>query len=104
MTHCRPVEPTNVLFTCAGQRVDMVEAFRAALAEEGRGGRALASDLSPLAPALYVADGRVVAPPVRDPAYIPSLLDVCRSHAIRAVVPLTDLDQRILAEARGDFA
>jgi carbamoyl-phosphate synthase large subunit len=96
--------PTNVLFTCAGQRVDMVEAFRSALADEGRGGIAVASDLSPLAPALYVADERVLAPPVRDAGYVPALLEICRQHAIRAVVPLTDLDQRVLAEARAAFA
>jgi carbamoyl-phosphate synthase large subunit len=100
----RGMEPTSVLFTCAGQRVDMIRAFRAALQDEGRGGVVVASDLNALAPALYHADVRVLAPRVDDPAYVPSLLDVCREHAIRAVIPLTDLDQRILAEARDAFA
>jgi carbamoyl-phosphate synthase large subunit len=97
-------EPTNVLLTCSGQRVDMVEAFRAALHEEGRGGIAVAADLSPLAPTLYHADVRALVPPVKDPGYLPALLDLVQEHAIRAVVPLSDLDQRLLAEARPQFA
>jgi carbamoyl-phosphate synthase large subunit len=100
----RVTEPTNVLLTCSGQRVDMVEAFRAALQEEGRGGIAVAADLSPLAPTLYHADVRALVPAVRDPGYLPALLDLVREHGIRAVVPLSDLDQRLLAEARAAFA
>jgi hypothetical protein len=41
---------TAVLFTCAGQRVDIVSAFRRA------GARTIAVDANPLAPALYHAD------------------------------------------------
>ena len=98
------MQPTNVLLTCAGQRVDMVEAFRAALGEEGRGGITVACDLNPLAPALYAADARALVPAVSDPGYIPTLLELVREHALRAVLPLTDLDQRILSEQREAFA
>ena len=59
------MQPTSVLLTCAGQRVDMVEAFREALADEGRGGIAVACDLNPLSPALYHADARALVPPSR---------------------------------------
>src|SRR3954468_15901264 len=96
--------PTNVLLTCAGQRVDIVEAFRTALQEEGRGGVAAASDLSPLAPALHHAALHALVPPAKDPGSLAALLELVREHAIRAVVPLTDLDQRLLAEARPAFA
>ncbi|HEY1480781.1 MAG TPA: ATP-grasp domain-containing protein [Gaiellales bacterium] len=98
------MQATSVLLTCAGQRVDMVEAFRRALAEEGRGGVAVACDLNPLSPALYSADVRALAPPVSAPSYIPTLLELVREHAIRAVLPLTDLDQRILIDQRVAFA
>ena len=43
---------TAVLFTCAGQRVDIVTAFAHA------GAFTIATDLNPLAPALYHADDR----------------------------------------------
>jgi carbamoyl-phosphate synthase large subunit len=98
------VQPTSVLLTCAGQRVDMVEAFREALADEGRGGIAVACDLNPLSPALYAADERALVPAVSDSAYIPTLLELVRTHGLRAVLPLTDLDQRILSEQRAAFA
>lgn len=98
------VTPTNVLLTCAGQRVDMVGAFRAALSEEGLGGIVVAADLNPLSPALYAADERVIALPVSHRDYIRSLLELCHEQGIRAVIPLTDLDQRLLGEARDAFA
>ena len=82
----------------------MVEAFREALGEEGRGGVTVACDLNPLSPALYAADARALVPAVSDPGYIPTLLELVREHALRAVLPLTDLDQRILSEQREAFA
>src|ERR1700709_1342423 len=82
----------------------MVGAFREALAEEGRGGLAVACDLNPLSPALYAADERALVPAVSDAAYIPTLLELVRAHGLRAVLPLTDLDQRILSEQREAFA
>ncbi len=51
-----------VLFTCAGQRVDIVEAFGRA------GATTVAADLNELAPALYAADVRASVPPVDDSA------------------------------------
>ena len=86
-----------VLFTCAGQRVDIVSAFGRA------GATTLAVDLDPLAPALYHADRRALVPPVDDPGYVPALAELVREHAIDLVVPLTDLDQRVLAPRREEL-
>ena len=94
--------PTNVLLTCAGMRGDMVAAFKAALAREGEGGVVVAADASPLAPTLYLADRKALVPRVDDPGYVPALLALCEQHAIRAVLPLTDLDQAILTARRGE--
>ena len=85
---------TAVLFTCAGQRVDIVSAFGRA------GATTVAADLDPLAPALYHADHRALVPPVADPRYLEALADLVVDHAIDLVVPLTDLDQCRLAEGR----
>jgi carbamoyl-phosphate synthase large subunit len=86
-----------VLFTCAGQRVDIVTAFRDA------GATAIAADVNPLAPALYHADQRVFVPRVDDPDYVPALAALCREHDVQLVVPLTDLDHRILAARRSEI-
>jgi carbamoyl-phosphate synthase large subunit len=96
--------PTNVLLTCAGMRGDMVAAFKAALAREGAGGVVVAADASALAPTLYLADRSALVPRIDAPEYVPALLDLCEQHAIRAVLPLTDLDQAILTARRDDFA
>ena len=86
-----------VLFTCAGQRVDIVQAFGRA------GATTLAADLNELAPALYVADRRAVVPPVDDPAYIPALAALVAEHGASLVVPLADLDHRLLAARRDEL-
>jgi carbamoyl-phosphate synthase large subunit len=89
---------TAVLFTCAGQRVDIVTAFKRA------GATTVATDLGRLAPALYHADHRALVPPVNDPGYVPALRDLIELHDVRLVVPLTDLDHVILARSRDELA
>jgi len=89
----------NVLLTCAGQRVDIVRAFRAALAEGTHRGRVLVSDLDPLSPALFAADEVVELPAVDDPGYGAAVADVCRREGVGVVLPLTDLDPVVLAHA-----
>lgn len=89
---------TTVLFTCAGQRVDIVRAFRAA------GATTLAVDVDPLAPARYHADAHAFAPRVDDPGYVAALAALVQEHDVRLVVPLTDLDQAILARGRDELA
>ncbi len=85
---------TAVLFTCAGQRVDVVTAFARA------GARTVAVDANPLAPAIYHADVHAIVPRIDDPGYLPALQELVLEHEVRLVVPLTDLDQLLLAERR----
>jgi carbamoyl-phosphate synthase large subunit len=88
---------TAVLFTCAGQRVDIVAAFRAA------GATTIAVDVNSLAPAIYSADDYQLVPRVEDPDYVPSLCEVVQRHEVKLIVPLTDLDQVTLARARDEL-
>jgi len=85
---------TGVLFTCAGQRVDIVTAFRRA------GGWTLATDLNQLAPALYYADAHAFVPRVDDPTYVDALRALVLEHDIKLIVPLTDLDHGVLSRAK----
>ncbi|HZN21743.1 MAG TPA: ATP-grasp domain-containing protein [Gaiellaceae bacterium] len=89
---------TVVLLTCAGQRVDIVRAFRAA------GAVALAADADPLAPALYHADRQAIVPRIADPAYVETLAGLVREHDVRLVVPLNDLDHPVLSRRRDALA
>lgn len=89
---------TAVLFTCAGQRVDIVTAFGRA------GATTIAVDANELAPALYHADRRAIVPRVDDPGYVEKLRELVALHDVRLVVPLTDLDGALLARADLDPA
>ena len=53
-----------------------------------------------LAPTLYHADHHALVPRVDDPGYVPALAALVREHDVRLIVPLTDLDHVVLAEAR----
>jgi carbamoyl-phosphate synthase large subunit len=86
-----------VLFTCAGQRVDIVDAFGRA------GATTVAADVNPLAPALYRADRWALVPRIDDEEYIPALRALVDEHDVRLIVPLTDLDQVTLAAAREEL-
>jgi carbamoyl-phosphate synthase large subunit len=88
---------TTVLFTCAGQRVDIVGAFNRA------GAVTVATDANRLAPALYHADRHVLVPRIDTPEYVPTLRQLVDEHDVQLIVPLTDLDQLTLARAREEL-
>jgi carbamoyl-phosphate synthase large subunit len=85
---------SGVLFTCAGQRVDIVTAFRRA------GAWTLATDVNQLAPALYHADAHAFVPRVDDATYVDALHALVLEHDVKLIVPLTDLDHGVLARAK----
>lgn len=89
---------TAVLFTCAGQRVDIVTEFARA------GATTVVAEADRLAPTLYHADRHALVPRVDDPGYVPSLAALVREHDVRLVVPLTDLDHVVLARSRDALA
>ncbi|HEX5467602.1 MAG TPA: ATP-grasp domain-containing protein [Gaiellaceae bacterium] len=88
---------TAVLFTCAGQRVDIVTAFGRAGAET------IAADFNPLAPTLHAADGQLLPPPIEHEEYVPTLAAAVAEHGVALVVPLGDLDMEILARRRDEL-
>jgi carbamoyl-phosphate synthase large subunit len=88
---------SGVLFTCAGQRVDILTAFKRA------GARTIAADVNRLAPALYHADAHAFVPRVDDEQYVPTLRALVHEHDISLVVPLTDLDHGVLSRAKDEL-
>jgi carbamoyl-phosphate synthase large subunit len=84
-----------ILLTGVGKRYDIVACFAALTTT-------IAVDPNPLAPAQYAAQVRVAVPPIADPGYVPALRELCERHGVGAVIPLTDLDIEVLAQARVD--
>jgi carbamoyl-phosphate synthase large subunit len=77
--------------------VDIVTAFKRA------GAWTLATDVNPLAPALYYADEHAFVPRVGDAGYVAALRDLVAAHDLTLIVPLTDLDHGVLARARDEL-
>lgn len=90
----------NVLITCAGRRSYEIAAFRQAV---GAGGRVLACDADPNAPAIRMADEAFVVPPIEAPDYVDELLRLCREHEIGLVVPAFEPELPVLSARRAEF-
>jgi carbamoyl-phosphate synthase large subunit len=84
-----------VLLTGVGKRYDIVAAF-------AQHATTVAADPNPLAPAQYAAHHRHAVPRIDNPGYVPALQELCERYGVGAVVPLTDLDLEVLAQARVD--
>jgi len=90
-----PRPELGVLLTGVGKRYDIVSVF-------AQHAIVIAADPNPLAPAQYAAHHRCVVPSIDDPGYVSALVELCATHRVKAVVPLTDLDLEVLARARRD--
>jgi PylC-like, N-terminal domain len=62
------------VFTCAGQRAEVIRAFSRA------GASTIAADSSPLAPALYHVDAAVEVPRCNESGYIEALRAIVSDH------------------------
>jgi len=93
----------NILFSCVGRRVSLLEGFRRAMADLGVRGRVYGADRSPLAPAFHRVDEGFLVSGVNSPHYVDDLLDICRRKKIGLVIPLIDWELQVLAGARERF-
>jgi carbamoyl-phosphate synthase large subunit len=84
-----------VLLTGTGKRYDIVASF-------AQHTTVIAADPNPVSPAQYAATVRTSVPLIGDPEYVPALQRLCSEHGVGAIVPLTDLDIEVLAQARAD--
>ena len=97
---------SNVLVTCGGTAVGLVLQLQGTLrgVPALRGGGVFVADQAPTPPAASFADATFVVPPVEHHAYVDHLLDLCRRHAVRVLIPIMDIDLERLAPHRCRFA
>ena len=93
----------NVLITSASRKVGLVRAFMEAVRTTG-GGRVVAADITPLAPALYEADTGILIPRSDDPGFVDAVLAICERDGIGLVVPTRDEELPVFAAAKERFA
>ena len=93
----------KILFTSAGRRVELMQAFRSASEKSRIPLELYGADMNPHAPALAFCDRSVIVPAIRSEDYIPELLRICREESINALVPTIDTDLLLLSRERESF-
>lgn len=92
----------NVLITSASRKVGLIRAFQEAVRRTG-GGRVIAVDISPLAPALYEADAGLLVPRSDAAGFVEAILAICEHEAVGLVVPTRDEELPVFAAAKARF-
>lgn len=90
----------NILILSVGTRIKIVHYFKNAL---GKFGRVIATDMSELAPAVYVADKFYKVPCITDENYISIILEICKKEDIKGVLSLIDPELSLLAQHKDKF-
>ena len=90
----------NFLILAAGTRNKIVKYFKRTF--DGIG-TVVATDASPLGPAIYEADKYYIVPSINDPGYIDIILDICKKEQINGVLSLIDPELSLLAQNKEKF-
>lgn len=90
----------NILILSVGTRNKVVQYFERAF---NGSGRAIATDMNPLAPALYEADKFYIVPRMIDDGYLDAIIDICRKEKIDGVLSLIDPELSLLAANEDKF-
>jgi len=94
----------NVLFTCIGRRVSLLESFRRAAKQLKVNASLLGTDTTELSPALQLCDRRFIVKSTTHPGYIKQLLSIVKANRIKLLIPTVDLDLKSLARNKAKFA
>ena len=90
----------NILFCSVGRRARLLMDFR----ESMKGcGQLIATDLSPVAPALFFADKTYLVPRITEAGYFDRILEICRESDVKAITTLIDPEIEILARHREEL-
>jgi carbamoyl-phosphate synthase large subunit len=94
----------NILILSAGRRVELVTAFREALADLNIQGKVMCTDIAPeLSSACLVADAFFTVPRASDSYYIDSLKTICQENSVKLVIPTIDTDLEKLSYSKEAF-
>lgn len=94
----------NVVFTCIGRRVSLLQCFRQAAKQLKIKARFLGTDTTELSSALQLCDEGFLVKPTTHAGYIRQLLSIVKANDVKLLVPTVDLDLKLLAENKPGFA
>lgn len=91
--------PVTLLLTSVGRRVELVRHFLEYIESNPGRLRVLATEIDPHSPAAQVmGDAVTIVPRTNDPAYVPTIVELCRTEHVDAVLPLIDPDIAVLGD------
>lgn len=93
----------NILFTCIGRRVSLLNGFKKAAKELKLNCRFIGTETTKLSSALQLCAKKFIVKPVNHQNYIKQLLKIVKQNNVKLLVPTVDLDLKILAEAKEKF-
>ena len=93
----------RILFTCAGRRVELIQAFIQGVKALGLRPIIHAADVEPYFAAAYLADKAHRVPKTSSADYVSAVEAIARQEKIDFVVPLIDLELLALSKARESF-
>lgn len=90
----------NILILSCGTRNLLVRYFK----DKANGfHKVIGTDCSVYAPALYETDAHYIVPRMTDPAYLDTILEICRKETVTAVLPLQEDELYLIASNRNLF-
>lgn len=93
----------NILFTCTGRRVSLLNSFAAAAKSLKINLSIVGTDTTPLSPALQSCDKKYLVRPIKHANYIKQLFTIVKNSKIDLLIPTVDLDLKILAQKKQEF-
>ena len=93
----------NVLFTCIGRRVSLLNSFRQAAKQLKIHAAFFGTDTTDLSSALQLCDEGFLVKPTTHPRYIKQLLSIVKANKVKLLVPTVDLDLKVLARNKPKF-
>jgi len=94
----------NILFTCIGRRVSLLDCFRRAAGQLKVNASFFGTDTTKLSPALQLCDEDFLVKPTTHPGYIRQLLSIVKNNRVKLLVPTVDLDLKLLAQNKPKFS
>jgi carbamoyl-phosphate synthase large subunit len=94
----------NVLFTCIGRRVSLLNSFKKAAKELKLNCKFLGADKTELSAALQLCDKKFVVNSVNHQNYINQLLKIVKQNNVKLLIPTVDLDLHQLSANKKKFA
>ncbi len=98
------VDRLNILFTCIGRRVSLLNSFRKAARQIKINALFSGTDTTELSSALQLCDRKYIVKPIRHPDYLKQLLQIVKQNRVKLLVPTIDTDLLLLAKNKKKFA